>query len=275
MKTLVVRLITLGLVLSSFGAATAANAVSSPLKPLTASPVFHLRSAAAAAKPTGLSPAQIRAAYKLPATGGTGTIAIVDAYRDTTIGADLTTFSKQYNLPACTAGNGCLTLHPMSNFVSADAGWSLEMSLDVEWAHAIAPNAKLLLVEAKSANLGDLLSAVDYARGQSAVVAVSMSWAAGEFSQETQYDSHFVSPNGAAFYAASGDSGHGVTWPAVSPNVVGVGGTTLNLTSGGAVSSETAWNGSGGDSACTRPSRPTRAPTRCRVTPRCSAPCPT
>ena len=82
--------------------------------------------------------------------------------------------------------------------------------MDVEWAHAIAPTAKILLVEARSSSLGDLLSAVSYASGRSDVVAVSMSWGAAEFSSETAYDSYFTTPSGhtgVTFVASSGDSG--------------------------------------------------------------------
>jgi subtilase family serine protease len=118
--------------------------------------------------------------------------------------------------------------------------------LDVEWAHAIAPYATILLVEAKSADSNDLISAIQYAASQSGVVAVSMSWGTPEFLGENSYDSLFTSSYGAAFFASSGDNGSGVIWPACSPNVVAVGGTTLNLASNGTVISETAWSESGG-----------------------------
>jgi subtilase family serine protease len=192
--------------------------------------------------PTGLSPAQVRAAYNLPSTGGTGTIAIIDAYDAPTILNDLTVFSQQYGLPLPNASN--FEKHKMAGGITKNAGWALEISLDVEWAHAIAPNAKILLVEARSSRLSDLLNAVDYARGRSDVTAISMSWGGSEFSSESSYDSHF-SKNGVAFFASSGDNGAGVSWPAVSPNVIGVGGTTLNM-SGTTFVSETSWSGSGG-----------------------------
>ncbi|MGA9388547.1 MAG: MG2 domain-containing protein [Candidatus Bathyarchaeia archaeon] len=191
--------------------------------------------------PTGLSPTQIRAAYNLPSTGGTGTIAIVDAYDDPTVLNDLTVFSSQFGLPSPN-----FEKHMMASTISTDGGWALEISLDVQWAYAIAPNAKILLVEAKSNSLTDLLAAVDYARGRSDVVAVSMSWGGSEFSTESSYDSYFTSSYGATFFASSGDSGAGVSWPAVSAKVVGVGGTKLTFTGSGSVSSETAWSGSGG-----------------------------
>jgi subtilase family serine protease len=231
--------------------ATATTALASPadaanqLSGHIARPVFHVRRAATAS-PTGLSPAQVKAVYNLPADGGSGTIAIIDAYNDPSIEKDLGVFSTKFGLPACTTTNGCFKKHQMSSFTSNNSGWALEMSLDVEWAHAIAPQAKILLVEARSSQLGDLLNAVDYARGRSEVTAISMSWGAGEFSSEANYDSHFSSTTGATFFASSGDGGHGVSWPAVAAGVVGVGGTTLSFNPDGSLSNETAWNGSGG-----------------------------
>src|SRR5207249_2295430 len=112
-------------------------------------------------------------------------------------------------LSACTTANGCFEKHKMSGKVRGDSGWALEESLDVQWAHAIAPNAKILLVEARSASGNDLLSAVDYARNRADVVAISMSWGGSEFSGESGYDSHFTSSNGKTFFASSGDSGTG------------------------------------------------------------------
>ncbi len=134
----------------------------------------------------------------------------------------------------------------MSQNLATDSGWALETSLDVEWAHAIAPNASILLVLARSDRLNDLLAAVDYARGRSDVVVVSMSWGDTEFSSESLYDFHFTNSYGAAFFVSSGDDGAGVLYPASSPNVVAVGGTTLTLNADGSVSSETGWSGSGG-----------------------------
>jgi len=206
----------------------------------TAHTLIHIRRAQTTS-PTGLSPTQIRAAYNLPSTGGSGTIAIVDAFDDPTVLNDLNVFSSQFGLPAAN-----FEKHTMSSGIPVNGGWALEISLDVQWAHAIAPNAKILLVEATSNSLTNLLAAVDYARSRSDVIAVSMSWGGSEFSTESSYDSYFTSSYGATFFASSGDSGAGVSWPAVSTNVIGVGGTTLTFAGGGAVASETAWSGSGG-----------------------------
>jgi len=202
--------------------------------------------------PTGLSPASIRAAYGLPASGGFGTIAIVDAYDNPKAESDLNVFSAYYGLPACTTANGCFEKHKMAAKIRGDQGWGLEIALDVQVAHAIAPDAKILLVEAKSNSGTDLLAAVDYARNRADVVAISMSWGGGEFSGEASYDSSFTSAYGATFFAASGDDGTGVIWPSSSPNVVAVGGTTL-IFSGGVLTAEVAWGGSGGGVSAYQP----------------------
>ena len=116
-------------------------------------------------------------------------------------------------------------------------------------AHSIAPAANLLLVEANSSSLADLLKAVDTAASYSGVAVVSMSWGSSEFSSESSYDSNFTTPaghSGVTFVASSGDSGGVVEWPAASPNVLSVGGTTLSLNSNNTWKSETAWSDSGG-----------------------------
>lgn len=195
--------------------------------------------------PQGLTPDQIKAIYNLPKAGGHGTIAIIDVGSNPTIENDLAVFSKQFNLPACSTANRCFEKHVMDTSAK-DQGWSLETAMDVEWAHAIAPQAKILLVEAKSASGINLLNAVDYARNRSDVVAVSMSWGGDESSDEASLDYHFTSKYGASFFASSGDEGAGAEWPASSPNVVAVGGTHLNISKAGKFLSETAWSGSGG-----------------------------
>ena len=210
-----------------------------------AKPPIHVMGGASVL-PQGLSPATVRKAYGLPSTGGTGTIAIVGAYNDPSIEQDLATFSAAFGLPACTTKNGCFAKHLMAPGAITDAGWTLETALDVEWAHAIAPSAKILLVEAKTESGGNLMGAIDYARAQKGVVAVSMSWGGQEFADETSLDSHFKNPSGVTFFAASGDNGTGASWPAASPYVVAVGGTTLHFSFSGLFSSETAWSGSGG-----------------------------
>jgi subtilase family serine protease len=201
----------------------------------------------ASTSPSGLSPATIKSAYSFPSslTAGAGkTIAIVDAYDHPNIENDLNVFSSQFGLPACTTANGCFkkvnqtggTKYPRSN-----AGWALEIALDVEWAHAIAPGAQILLVEASSNSFANLLAAEDYAKAHAQYV--SNSWGGSEFSGETGYDSHFAQ-NGVSFFVSSGDAGTPAEYPSASPNVISVGGTTLHF--GGGAITETGWSGSGG-----------------------------
>jgi subtilase family serine protease len=203
---------------------------------------------AATTSPTGLSPATVKTAYSFPtsSTAGAGkTIAIVDAYDDPTAESDLGVFSSQFGLPACTTANLCFKKVNQtggSALPRKDSGWALEISLDVQWAHAIAPGAHILLVEASSNSFANLLAAEDYAKAHAQYV--SNSWGASEFSGENSYDSHF-SQSGVSFFVSSGDAGLPAEYPSASPNVVSVGGTTLHF-SGGNFSSETGWSGSGG-----------------------------
>lgn len=205
---------------------------------------MYLAPYAGSTNPVGYSPAKIRAAYNLPSSGGAGTtIAIVDAYDTANILTSFNAFSGNYTLPDNSSGN--FLVHKMAQNIGFDGSWAMETCLDVEWAHAIAPDAKILLVEAVTNNNNDLLAAIDYATNQSGVVAVSMSWGRAEFSGETLFDNHF-SKAGITFFASSGDEGSTVMWPAASANVVSVGGTTLSLNGAGAVTSEVAWGNSSG-----------------------------
>ena len=196
--------------------------------------------------PVGMTPAAIKKIYGLPANGGRGTIVIVGAYNDASIESDLAVFDTTFGLPACTSASGCFTRHLMSAKEGSNSGWALETSLDVEWAHAIAPKASIVLVEATTQSGANLLKALDYAASVPDAVAISMSWGGAEFPEELSLDSHFKSVSGAVFFASSGDNGAGASWPASSPYVIGVGGTSLSLTPIGNLSKETAWTGSGG-----------------------------
>ncbi len=184
------------------------------------------------------APLDIREAYKIPITGDSGTIAIIEAYDNPKVTADLATFCSVFTWPSAN-----LEVHKMSQTILPNAGWALESDLDVQWAHAVAPHAKLLLVEAKSASIVDLISAVDYANSRTDVVAISMSWGANENTGQLAYDSHFTT-NGKVYFASSGDVGGVVSWPSSSPNVVSVGGTKLTMTTDGYT--ETAWTDGGG-----------------------------
>jgi len=223
--------------------------------PMAAHPTFAMEPmGGGAARPfTGAyTPAQIAQAYGfntitfngVAGTGSGETIAIVDAYDDPNIQADLNTFDTQFGLPAATVTRVNET--GGTSFPSSDptGGWELEESLDVEWAHAMAPGASIMLVEAGSASDSDLLTAVRYAASHANVV--SMSWGGGEFSGEAGYDSSYFSQAGVVFVASSGDAGAPASWPAASPNVLSVGGTALTLGAGNVWSSEAGWSGSGG-----------------------------
>src|SRR5262249_20838549 len=149
-----------------------------------------------------------------------------DAFDDPNVFQDLDVFDNAFGLPG--PASSFLTKATPQGKPRTNSSWAGEIALDVEWAHAIAPGAHILLVDAASNSLGDLLSAVAFAASQPGVVSVSMSWGGAEFSSEVNLDSFFVSPagRGVTFVAASGDS-PGETWPSTSPNVLSVGGTTL------------------------------------------------
>src|SRR5205823_3029209 len=119
-------------------------------------------------------------------------------------------------------------------------------ALDIQWAHALAPNAKIILVEAASNSNTDLFHAVDVASSLAGVKEVSMSWGSSEFISEANLDSHFPQNNGIVYFASSGDAGGQVIYPSVSPYVVAVGGTSVKTDSFGSFLSETGWGGSGG-----------------------------
>ncbi len=176
--------------------------------------------------------------------GGAKMIAIVDAYDDPNAAADLSTFSTQFGLPAANFqvvfASG---VRPPFN-----AGWEIEESLDVQWAHAMAPEAKIVLVEAASNSYADLLAAEDVASAMVNAAGggeVSNSWGGAEFASQTAYDSHFVKA-GVVFFASSGDS-PGTIWPGTSPNVVSAGGTTVSRNAAtGLFVSESPWDEAGG-----------------------------
>jgi subtilase family serine protease len=220
---------------------------------------------------TTYTPSQVRHAYgfdqviftdkagkKHLADGSGQTIAIIDTYDDPSIFHDLAAFDAKYGLPNNdTSGKPILTKYRFGSGKSPeDPAWSQEIALDVEWAHAIAPEAHILLVEAKSTGLSDLVQALGYARAQKGVSVVSMSWDGAEFPSETKYDYLFTTPKGhiggngvtggITFVGATGDTGAPSGWPAVSPNVLGVGGTTMRLNKSGAWSAEYGWDFSGG-----------------------------
>lgn len=199
--------------------------------------------------PAGYTPAQIKSYLGLTGTGSGQTIAIVTAYNAPTVAADLATFDATFGLPAPYSFKKVSQSGSTTSLPAADAGWALEASLDVEWAHAVAPAASLLLVEATTSSLSNLDTAIAYAAKQSGVSVISNSWgSAGEISGETTMDTYCKLTKAVCVFS-SGDAGNPGGYPAYNPYVLSVGGTTLWLsTTNGvtSVSSEAAWSGSGG-----------------------------
>jgi kumamolisin len=206
--------------------------------------------------PSGETPATIRPVYNLPSTGGSQTIAIVDAFDYATAANDLNVFSSILGLPAMPdcGSNGNVApcfrkVFAAGSQPKANCGWGQEAALDIEWAHAMAPNARIVLVEAASNSFTNLFAGVDVATAQVTTGGgkgeVSMSWSGAEFSTESSNDSHFQNTN-VVYFASSGDTGGANGYPSVSPFVVSAGGTTINRNGSGQFTSETAWSGSGG-----------------------------
>ncbi len=198
--------------------------------------------------PTGLGPAQIQSAYKLAGLSAAGrTVAIVDAYDDPNAAADLSKYRAAYGLAACTTANGCFRkinqTGASSPLPAGDYGWAEEISLDLDAVSSACPTCHIVLVEANSANTTDLETAEDTA-ARTGAVAISNSYGGAEDSTILAADSHFNHP-GIAITASSGDSGYGVSWPASSQYVTGVGGTTLTAASNARGWTETAWSGAG------------------------------
>jgi subtilase family serine protease len=203
--------------------------------------------------PAGYGPSQLRSAYKITASGSqTTVIAIVDAYGYTNAEADMGVYRSTFGLPACTSTNGCFAKYNESgvkgNYPVQNTGWAEETALDLAMASAMCPNCKIILVEANSATLADLSAAVNTAAKLGAHV-ISNSYGVGE-TGTTAYESAYNHP-GIAITVSSGDSGYGVQFPASSPHVTAVGGTSLYAAASTSRGwSETAWlDGGSGCSA--------------------------
>lgn len=199
--------------------------------------------------PAGYHPADLQAAYGLRgaagAYGGSQTIAIVDAYDDPYAASNLATYRSTFGLAACSSTTGCFRKVNQTGSTSlpaASTAWAKEISLDLDMASAICPNCRILLVEARSTSFTDLLAAEDYATSHATVV--SNTWGAPEFSSERVDDPHFRKP--LPITVSSGDSGYGVQYPAASPYVTAVGGTTLQRSINSPRGfNESAWSGTG------------------------------
>jgi subtilase family serine protease len=227
-----------------------------------------------ASSPSGYGPGQIRGAYGINniqfgsiVGDGTGqTIAVVDAYDDPGFvnnsapgfnSSDLARFDQQFGLPNPPSFQKLNQYGSLSNLPGTDpagagnprGNWEIEEALDVEWAHAIAPGASIILVECNSNSGADMYQGVITAAKLPGVSVVSLSWGSGEFYGEQYFDGDFATPSGhqgVTFVASTGDSGSPGEYPAYSPNVVAAGGTSLYLNPDGSYKSESAWSGSGG-----------------------------
>ncbi len=206
--------------------------------------------------PVGYTPAQIRAAYGIPDNQGGGAVAIIDAYDYATALNDFNVFSTQFGLPTEISGDVTSSSNTFLQVVYASGtkpkqdptggSWHQEAAIDIEWVHAIAPLAKIYLVEADSNKMVDLFKAVAVAKTLPGVEQISMSFVIKENPCHfVHYDSLFVQ-NGITFFASSGDTGDVYQYiPSLSKNVVSVGGTSLTLKPDGTRSNETAWSLSG------------------------------
>jgi len=206
----------------------------------------------ATAAATGYGPADLAAAYALPAPPGGSwswsgvTVGIVDPYDNPNAEADLAAYRASYGLPACTTANGCFKKVGQSASAKLPApsvGWGQEIDLDIEMASAICPMCKIVLVEAKSNTFSDLGTAVNRAVSLGAKV-VSNSYVGGESFFSAFIEGPYNHP-GVAITAASGDSGYSSGFPASSPHVIAVGGTALSRDNSSRGWAETAWAGTG------------------------------
>jgi subtilase family serine protease len=197
----------------------------------------------------------IRSAYGIPDGAGSGAIAIIVAYDHPTAREDLEEFSRKFNVPVC-SDDQCLEIVPPLNSVpNGPCSWSREAAIGLEWAHAIAPRARLILVEADTNCPADMFAAVDRATKKLLMLGggeIVLPWGklegTGEHqigqADEAKFDKVFT--DGVVYLASSGDSGHVVSYPATSKKVVAIGGTIIDFDQNGAVRGEAGWSHTGG-----------------------------
>ena len=205
------------------------------------------------ANPSGLAPSDLRDAYKLPSSGGNGTlVAIVDAYDSPNAESDLATYRSQFGLPPCTSQNGCFQKvneqGQASPLPQQDQSWAGEIALDLDMVSAVCPDCRILLVESSSSNMDDFGQSVDTAVKLGAAV-VSNSYGGQEDNTVTGGEKYFDHP-GVAIFVSSGDNGYNTNYPASSAHVIAVGGTSLVQSGNSRGWSETAWNN--GSSGCSQ-----------------------
>jgi hypothetical protein len=199
----------------------------------------------------GYGPSSLQSAYNLPSsTAGSGeTVAVVDAYNDPNAASDLATYRSDWGLPACGSGcfeqvneNGATSPLPAN---AGSTGWDVEESLDIDMVSAICPLCHIILVEASSADTADLGTGVNAAVSLGADF-VSNSYGGSESSSDNTYDTDYYNHPGVAVTASAGDDGYGVSYPAASPDVTAVGGTSLSTASNSRGWTETVWGSSSG-----------------------------
>jgi hypothetical protein len=200
----------------------------------------------------GYGPSQLQSAYALTsasASDGSGrTIALVDAYNDPTAASDLAAYRSAAGLPVVPSfkqvnQNGATS--PLPATAPASDDWTLEESLDLDMASAICPKCNIVLVEATDDSGTGLYVAENTAAGLAGYI--SNSWGGTEASSDTTLDSEYFSHPGDVITASAGDSDYGVSYPAASPNVVSVGGTSLSTASNARGWTESVWNDGGGE----------------------------
>jgi subtilase family serine protease len=234
------------------GAPTAAMAACNALRVNNVHQNVHAFGVTPNATPSGYGPSDLLSAYNLPANGGAGqTVAIVDAYNDPNAEADMNTYRAQYGLPACTSASGCFKQVGQtgtSKLPRSSSSWAGEISLDLDMVSAIAPNAHIILVEASTASMTNLGTAVNTAVSMGAKF-VSNSYGGSESSSDTSYDSTYFNHPGVAITVSSGDGGYGVEYPAASRYVTSVGGTALTRASNTRGWTESVWSTSSTEGA--------------------------
>jgi len=207
----------------------------------------------------GLRPSDLHRAYKLPTEATTPqTIALIDAYDDPHAEADLRVYDETFGLPSCTTANGCfekVNEHgEAGKLPAAEEGWAMEISLDVQVAHATCQSCRILLVEASSSSYENL-STAELTAGKLGATEISNSWGGPEAGEPASAENNTAfNQSGIVITASAGDDGY-LNWdggesryanfPASSPHVVAVGGTRLELGVNGGRVSETVWNGLG------------------------------
>ena len=222
------------------------------IKNTTAHPTAQTVRPGAIPSGEGYGPSTFQAAYGLTAASaadGSGTtVAVIDAYNDPTAASDLAEYRSAAGLPALTSGqftqyNQEGETSPLPATAPTDDDWTLEESLDVDMVSAICPLCKIDLVEATNDSGTGLYVAEETAATTLGAKYISNSWGGSESSTDLTYDTEYFGVSGVVYTASAGDSAYsgGVIYPATSPHVVGVGGTTLDTASNSRGYTESVW----------------------------------